>query len=68
MIVTTTTTNNKVEDVVHTKAEFHQFREERQQIVGENMQGIVTLIARKLSHNNNDQYIHRHTNYKKNPF
>ena len=32
-------------------------------------QGIATLLARKSNHNNNDQYIQRHTpNYKKIPF
>ena len=37
--------------------------------MGEILQGIVTLLTRKSSHNNNDQYIHRCTpNYKKIPF
>lgn len=58
--------NNEVEDIVHTNFEFHQFHEVRQQILGEILQGIATLLVRKLSHNNNDQYIHRRTpNYKK---
>ena len=61
--------NNEVQDVVHTKAEFHLFCKERQPIVDEILQMIATLLARKSSHCNNDQYIHRRTpNYKKIPF
>ena len=61
--------NNEVEDTVHTKTEFHQFRKERQPIVDEILQMIATLLARKSSHNSNDQYIQRRTpNYKKIPF
>ena len=61
--------NNEVEDAVLTKAEFHQFCKESQQSMGEIRQGIATLLARKSSHNNNDQYIHWRTpNYEKIPF
>ena len=43
-----------------------KFREKNQQIIGEIKQLIATLLARKSSHNNNDQYIQRRTsNYKK---
>ena len=46
-----------------------KFCEKNQQIIGEIKQMIATLLARKSSHNNNDQYIQRHTpNYKKIPF
>ena len=58
--------NNEVEDAVLTRAEFHQFHKDRQQIMGEILQWIATLLARKSSYNNNDQYIHRRTpNYNK---
>ena len=61
--------NNKVEDVVHTRAEFHQFHKERQPIVDEILQMIATFLARKSSPSNNDHYIQRRTpNYKKIPF
>ena len=61
--------NNDVEDAVHTRAEFHQFHEKIQQIIGEIQQKIATLIAGKSSRNNNDQYIQQRTpNYKKIPF
>ena len=43
-----------------------KFHEKNQQIIGEIKQMIATLLARKSSHNNNDQYIQRRTpNYKK---
>ena len=46
-----------------------KFREKNQQIIGEIKQMIATRLARKSSHNNNDQYIQRCTlNYKKIPF
>ena len=57
--------NNDVEDAVHTRAAFHQFREETQQIIGEIQQMIAALLARKSSYNNNDQYIQRSTPNKK---
>ena len=57
--------NNEVEGAVHTRAAFHQFREETQQIIGEIQQMIATLLARKSSYNNNDQYIQRRTPNKK---
>ena len=61
--------NNEVEDAVLTKAEFHQFCEKCQQIISKMEQMIAILLARKSSHNNNDQYIQRRTpNYKKIPF
>ena len=61
--------NNDAKDAVHTRAEFHQFHEKSQQIIGEIQQKIATLIAGKSSRNNNDQYIQRRTpNYKKIPF
>ena len=52
---------NDVDNIVLTKAEFldfhdenQQFREKSQQIIGKIKQMIATLLARKLSHNNND--------------
>ena len=65
-----------VNNPVLTKAEFlnfrdenHQFFEKSQKIIGEIQQKIATLLARKSSHNNNDQSIQRCTpNYKKIPF
>ena len=61
--------NNDVEDTVHTRVEFHQFREKSQQIIGEIQQKIATILARKPSHNNNYQYIQRRIpNYKNIPF
>ena len=52
---------NDVDNIVLTKAEFldfrdenQQFREMSQQIIGKIKQMIATLLARKLSHNNND--------------
>ena len=57
--------NNEVEGAVHTRAAFHQFREETQQIIGEIQQMIAALLARKSSYNNNDQYIQRRTPNKK---
>ena len=55
---------NDVNNIVLTKAEFldfcdenQQFREKSQQIIGKIKQMIATLLARKSSHNNNDQYI-----------
>ena len=49
--------------------ENHQFCEKSQQIIGEIEQKIATLLARKSSHNNNNQSIQRRTpNYKKNLF
>ena len=43
-----------------------QFREKSPQIIGAIKQMIATFLARKSSHNNNDQYIQRRTlNYKK---
>ena len=56
--------NVEVEDLVLTRAEFYQFREEMKQFHEESQQDmreiwqvIATLLARKSSHNNNDQYI-----------
>ena len=72
--------NNDDGDDIHnpilTRVEFlnfpdenHQFCEKCQQIIGEIEQKIATLLARKSSHNNNDQSIQRRTpNYKKIPF
>ena len=69
--------NNDVKNTVLTRAEFLKFHEEArdenqqfcqksQQIIGEIQQMIATFLVRKSSHNNNDQYIQRHTpNYKK---
>ena len=69
-----------VNNQVLTKAEFLEFRkdardenqqfyEKSQQIIGKIKQMIAILLARKSSHNNNDQYIQRRTpNYKKIPF
>ena len=60
--------NNKyeVEDAVLTKAEFHQFHEDKQQSMRDIQQGIAALVARKSYHNKNYQYIQRYTpNYKK---
>ena len=55
---------NDVDNIVLTKAEFldfrdenQQFREKSQQIIGKIKQMIATLLDRKSSHNNNDQYI-----------
>ena len=46
--------------------ENHQFCEKSQQIISEIKQKIAILLARKSSHNDNDQYIQRHTpSYKK---
>ena len=67
---------NDVNNIVLTKAEFldfcdenQQFREKSQQIIGKIKQMIATLLARKSSHNNNDQYIQWCTSYyKKIPF
>ena len=68
---------NDVNNIVLTRVEFlkfckeacdenQQFLEKSQQIIGRIEQKIATLIARKSSHNNNDQYIQRRTpNYKK---
>ena len=61
--------NNKVDDTIFARSKFHQFCEESQQSMREIQQGIATLLARKSSHNNNDQYIHWRTpNYEKIPF
>ena len=68
--------NVEVEDLVLTRAEFYQFREEMKQFHEESQQDmreiwqvIATLLARKSSHNNMDQYIQKRTpNYKKIPF
>ena len=68
--------NDGGEDVnnpVLTRVEFlnfcdenHQFCEKSQQIISEIKQNIATLIARKSSHNDNDQYIQSRTpSYKK---
>ena len=65
-----------VNNLVLTRAEFlnfrdenHQFCEKSQKIIGEIKQMIATLLARKSYLNNNDQYIQQHTpNYKKIPF
>ena len=69
--------DNDVKNTVLTRAEFLKFHEEArdenqqfcqksQQIIGEIQQMIATFLVRKSSHNNNDQYIQRHTpNYKK---
>ena len=69
--------DNKVKNTILTRAEFLKFHEEArdenqqfcqksQQIIGEIQQMIATFLVRKSSHNNNDQYIQRHTpNYKK---
>ena len=68
--------DNDVDNIVLTKAEFlnfrdenQQFREKSQQIIGKIMQMIATFLIRKSSHNENDQYIQWRTpNYKKIPF
>ena len=68
--------DDDVNNPVLTRAEFlnfcdenHQFCEKSKQIIGEIKQKIATLLARKSSHNDNDQYIQRCTpNYKKIPF
>ena len=72
--------DNDVNNPILTRVEFlefhkeahdenQQFCEKSQQIIGEIKQMIATLLARKSSHNNNDQYIQRCTlNYKKIPF
>jgi len=70
------TTITLTADPVLTRAEFlnfhdenHQFCEKSQKIIGEIKKKIATLLARKSSHNNNDQSIQRRTpNYKKNSF
>ena len=71
---------NDINNLVLTRVEFlefhkeacdenQQFYEKSQQITSEIKQMIATLLARKSSHNNNDQYIQRRTpNYKKIPF
>ena len=71
---------NDVDNTVLTRAKFlqfhkkardenQQFLEKSQQIIGEIEQKIATLLARKSSHSNDDQYIQRCTpNYKKIPF
>ena len=64
---------NDVNNIVLTRAKFldfrdenQKFREKSQQIIGKIKQMIATLLARKSSHNNNDQYIQWRTpNYKK---
>ena len=65
--------NIEVEDLVLTRAKFYQFHEEMKQFHEESQQDmheirqvIATLLARKSSHNNTNQYIQRRTpNYKK---
>ena len=65
-----------VNNLVLTRAEFlnfrdenHQFCEKSQKIIGEIQQKIATLLAWKSSCNNNVRYIQRRTpNYKKIPF
>ena len=67
---------NDVDNTVLTRAKFlnfrdenHQFCEKSQQIISEIKQKIATLLARKSSHNDNDQYIQRRTpSYQKIPF
>ena len=67
---------NDVNNPVLTRAEFlnfldenHQFCEKSQKTIGEIQQKNATLLARKLSCNNNVQYIQRCTpNYNKIPF
>ena len=64
--------DNDVKNTVLTRVEFLKFHEEAcdenqqfcqksQQIIGEIQQMIATFLVRKSSHNNNDQYIQRHT-------
>ena len=72
--------DDDINNQVLTRAEFlkfckeardenQQFYEKSQQIIGKIKQMIATLLTRKSSHNNNDQYIQRCTpNYKKVPF
>ena len=55
--------DDNVNNLVLTRAEFlnfrdenHQFCERSQQIIGEIKQKIATLLARNSSHNYNDQY------------
>ena len=61
--------NIEVEDVILTRPKFQQFSEEKHQTMHEIHEGVVTLLARKSYHYNNDQYIQRHApNYKKIPF
>ena len=55
---------NDVNNIVLTRAKFLDFRDENkkfheksQQIIGKIKQMIGTLLDRKSSHNNNDQYI-----------
>ena len=65
--------DDDINNLVLTRAEFldlcdenQQFLEKSQQIIGEIKQKIATLLAKKSSHNNNDQFIQRCTpNYKK---
>ena len=65
-----------VNNSVLTRAEFLNFHDENlqfceksQKIIGEIQQKIATLLARKSSHSDNDQYIQRRTSsYKKIPF
>ena len=67
---------DNVNNQVLTRVEFlnfrdenHQFCEKSQQIISEIKQKIATLLARKSSHNDNDQYIQRRTpSYQKIPF
>ena len=67
---------NDVNNIVLTRAKFldfrdenKKFREKSQQIIGKIKQMIATLLARKSSHSNNDQYIQQRTsNNKKIPF
>ena len=68
--------NDDVNNLVLTRVEFlnfrdenHQFCEKSQKIIGEIQQKIATLLARKSSCNKNVRYIQRRTpNYKKIPF
>ena len=68
--------DDDVNNLVLTRVEFlnfrdenHQFCEKSQQIISEIKKKIATLLARKSSHNDNDQYIQRRTtSYKKIPF
>ena len=67
---------NDVNNIVLTRAKFldfrdenKKFREKSQQIIGKIKQMTATLLARKSSHSNNDQYIQQRTsNNKKIPF
>ena len=72
--------HNDIDNTVLTRVEFlkfrekacdenQQFHEKSQQIIGKIKQMIATLLARKSSHSNNDQYIQQRTpNNKKIPF